>query len=1247
MKQEETPQNALEHFKSLSPMDDLEKQRNYIDLLERGVADNDVCNVALTGPLGSGKSSILKGYMKKNSEKKEEDRSKILEISLADFDAPAKSSTPDTLHSGTPTQEQLIEKSILQQIFYTVGKDEVPYSQFARINILSTEKIFLYAFSLFLFVFSAYFTFYPDNFALFTETSWVSIFLSAFPDWMSKNLFLHFTFGAGVLALSYVLIKKMSSMSISNFSLSGAKIELENQKGSLLNEHIDELLYFFESTKYEVLIIEDLDRYAVSSIFKKLREINSLLNGYSKIERNITFIYAVKDNLFTGEERTKFFEWIIPVVPVINTSNASEKLITAVGDAGLDENLSEEFLKEISHYITDYRQLINIFNEYLLHRTELAEITNQEKLLSMVVYKNLFPEDCAKLHLREGYIYTILVQKTEDFRTQRQKNIKNKIAGAEAELIMHEDRVILDGKELSSVFFGKVMEILPDVARALYVNNQIVTLKAIMDDDTPLIYFLSTPGRITYVKSDTALGYAPEDVRLAELSKEYKERKEDLESQESFEKSRLLADIKALNDERTLLMESSFRDLVGLMDKKDIHCPYRWNSEDEANKEFWSNQTIQKWSLIEFFLEEGYIAEDYPVYISYFYGTKMSSEDYMLMGKIRDGLPISYLVKINKPMAIISELAVYDFKKSSILLLDIFIAFYEHLDSEHEIFNAKRKKFLEVMYKDKDKLPFVEYLLADPKNEKYMPYVLQQFSLHGRDLWIYLKPLETIGNADVFEKILLTMLVEVPNQDLSALEEEEDLVKYISTMPNFLLLLKKTNIKNVKNKIIPYLKSKNVKFTQLNPASIKLEAFTDILQYSLYEINAHMLINILSIDADKKKPVGVLCYNAIAHSEVAPLVTYIDENINTYVENILIEGNLVKHETKEGLVALLNHEELKAENGIAVIQRFDKKIEDMSSIPEEYWEEAFKTILFSLEWKDVFIAYASAEITQDTLLAYLSEQSVYNHLKGMKFTQEDAVDVTYEREGIAHEFFIGLIGAKELSIDALRAYKNVFDDCMDFSFILKLEDKRILELLELGYFCLSYTNFDDLKDRLSLESAILLIEKNFDDFLLSESKSYVGTDGIQLLFESKSISPEKKFELVKCFEASEVRAKNYFPLLYKVITDCKDKHLEDKKTIEYLMSAAETELQVLTLFVQHLEILSKEEIIRYLGVLSSKNNVYETLTQPEKRTKLPDTPENMLLVKALKEQGLIESYKKLKKYIQVTSLRPDPDVIVH
>lgn len=46
----------------------------------------------------------------------------------------------------------------------------------------------------------------------------------------------------------------------------------------------------------------------------------------NSVGRKVPVIYAGKDDMFFDEERTKFFDYITTVIPIINSSNSADKL---------------------------------------------------------------------------------------------------------------------------------------------------------------------------------------------------------------------------------------------------------------------------------------------------------------------------------------------------------------------------------------------------------------------------------------------------------------------------------------------------------------------------------------------------------------------------------------------------------------------------------------------------------------------------------------------------------------------------------------------------------------------------------------------------------------------------------------------------------------------------------------------------------------------------------------------------------
>ncbi|MFR0968328.1 MAG: hypothetical protein ACLSEV_03415 [Coprococcus sp.] len=131
-----------------------------------------------------------------------------------------------------------------------------------------------------------------------------------------------------IAVISHILKWCISKFRIAEISIADkAKFTDEKNEDSIFDKALDEIIYFFEMTKYNVVFIEDVDRFNTSEIFVKLRELNTLLNNYDLIKRRIVFVYAIKDDMFNDQDRTKFFDFIIPIIPIINSTNSGEKLL--------------------------------------------------------------------------------------------------------------------------------------------------------------------------------------------------------------------------------------------------------------------------------------------------------------------------------------------------------------------------------------------------------------------------------------------------------------------------------------------------------------------------------------------------------------------------------------------------------------------------------------------------------------------------------------------------------------------------------------------------------------------------------------------------------------------------------------------------------------------------------------------------------------------------------------------------------
>ena len=105
-----------------------------------------------------------------------------------------------------------------------------------------------------------------------------------------------------------------------------------------------------------------------------------LLNESKIFGRHITFVYAIKDDMFKDEDRAKFFDHIVTVIPFINSSNSKDilkKKLLANGVA--DQLIPDDAISDMAFFIHDMRMLINIVNEFCQYRKIYNYLINVQK----------------------------------------------------------------------------------------------------------------------------------------------------------------------------------------------------------------------------------------------------------------------------------------------------------------------------------------------------------------------------------------------------------------------------------------------------------------------------------------------------------------------------------------------------------------------------------------------------------------------------------------------------------------------------------------------------------------------------------------------------------------------------------------------------------------------------------------------------------------------------------------------------
>lgn len=392
---------------------------SYIAAFARALKNKDIHNIAIVGRNGAGKSSFLMTYF--SGWRKfwfRLYRGRIIMLSLGTF-----SELQDEDQKKGRVKE--LELHILQQLLYSVRKRELPCSRYSRLAAVGVPGFVVRLLFVFCLLFYGLWSYaLTVRFPLF---SWIAndclnhissvvgldeSSLPVFAQILVVGYFLALLFA--VVFRLYIAVRRLRFAL--NIHSPSVELNVERNSGDscILNKYLDEVVYFFEEVRCAAVVIEDLDRFKSTEVFEKLRELNKVLNNATQIRgshKPIRFIYALSDDLFIGEKRVKFFDYILPILPVVNSMNSSvqfeEILKGGLRSGGFTEELKRA-VDAIAHHISDYRTISDICNEFFVYYAVLPGTPKPERILGMMVFKAFFPNDFVLLHDDKGIFKQVL-----------------------------------------------------------------------------------------------------------------------------------------------------------------------------------------------------------------------------------------------------------------------------------------------------------------------------------------------------------------------------------------------------------------------------------------------------------------------------------------------------------------------------------------------------------------------------------------------------------------------------------------------------------------------------------------------------------------------------------------------------------------------------------------------------------------------------------------------------------------------
>lgn len=873
-----------------------------VDDLRFALEHPDSRNIAITGNYGSGKSSVANTCINEMAIDKY-----VLRISMSTFSIDKDDTHPE------------VEYKIVQHLLYKCDKTKIPYSRFPQLHHIEDSKLkkyilwglvavvcFIIAFEPKFIRIESIYQVYDWFFGLFGKN--VGKVINIIADILSLGYLMWFTYKLGIY-----LARKINRLR--NIKVEAKGVTLETSVDvSVFNKYLEEILYIIQANRYKYILFEDLDRIDDSDrLFLKIRELNMLINeseAFKSQNRVIRFIYAIRDDIFSRELRTKCFDYIVAVVPVVDHYNVSDYLIKEYKSKGIFKTVDIAVLEQILSKVSGLRELKNIVNEYSLFEKSLKthlsdDVENYEqKLLAVIVYKNLYPQDFAKVYQKHGLLYKAFQEK-KFFYEGSTKPLEEKAKAAKQSMDEARNNIVSTRKQyLLALNDGFTVT-------KLIKNGYDYTLEQVASRDNLFdLFTVDAFDRYKYIEDDgETIGESGYDFSFTDLEKAVSEDIEYSEAVSADQDKYLSSYEESIKYEKEIkvIENTALRELIKELGPdstknilKDI-CNVEYPIiKDEPRIEF-TNMIDTLYSM----LYGGYITEDYYLYISKFYEGATSENDYQFINAILQGAERPYNHKLNNPERVLGKLKVEDFKNKNILNYDIVNCL---LDGQQEHFFSA---FIDTARNNPDFIVSY-YRMADPVKGKFFTKIFD-----GWDSCINI-----IRGQDKAEngEVLLKLFFRESPTNIKLTDEE---IRYLNGKYEFVNLnIQKTDTKRLEGLINTF----NLCFGNLvAPNNNSRELYWYCLRNKHFAINKNNIMVILGEDFPMKPMTAILGLEEIR------LKKYLLKNSNTIVQ--YFEGECYE-ESRDAILYMIK-ENVADDEWLADYIRKQKytfeKIEDLDS----------------------------------------------------------------------------------------------------------------------------------------------------------------------------------------------------------------------------------------------------------------------------------------------------------------------------
>ncbi len=1090
------------NFEKLTPDKDADISV-YEEAIEFVFDNSDVTNIAISGAYGAGKSSVIESYEKKHDDKN------FLHISLAHFEPTERNESEDSV------KETTLEGKILNQLIHQIPVDRIPQTNFRVKKDVGRRNIIIITILLYVLL---------GSITFISMSNKIQNWVDALCDGRLKSLLAIFTndftvfFAAIALAGSaficiYNAVKVQKNKNLFHkVTVQGNTIEIfENKDESYFDKYLNEVLYLFEQVEADVIVFEDMDRFNSNVIFERLREVNNLVNvhKYNKFKNKkrhklinkifrrkekqykpLRFFYLLRDDVFVTKDRTKFFDYIIPIVPVLDGTNSYDQFIRHLKQGNILEKFDSTFLQRLALYIDDMRVLKNVYNEFLVYMYRLNNTDlNWNKMLAIIVYKNIFPRDFCNLQLGKGYVHELFEQK-ENLSKETIGKLEEEKQLIQEKITYINKENLTDVQELNDAYEAKYNRL----PRDSWYNQ------------------LTQEGRKEKDKLEKEKEKRIEviDNRNKGMMTELEVKLQDIEQRISATKTKLLSELITRDNTDSIFMIKSINPI----------------GEENQYNEIKGSDYLE---LLKFLISNGYIDETYNDYMTYFYEDSLSAHDKMFLRRITDKKGSDYEYSLKDVEKVLSSpvLRVVDFYEEETLNFNLLKGLLVNQE------NPKYQKYLSALIKQMKDNKDTEFISKFYDSTQFDKTFIIKLNEQWTDFFSYIAvnkilPLKQIRG---FSLNSLCLLDENKIQDINV---EGCLTDYISNQSDYL------NIQNPDvAKIISQFCILGVKLKKIEIDTANKDLIVGVYENNLYELtfeNIKLMIKSMYGEYDSYN-IEHRNYTVIQGKSESPLAKYIAENINRYANEYLKNCNGYIEDSEDVAIKFINDENVLGDIQEKYVNVLKTVISDISVIQnKKLWNEMLDKRIIKKTVPNI-IHYYTEYCCDSQLIKFINECDAgmdYSHIEnefGGEIARQffDSVAVNNEIKTSRYQEILCNMG---YGYDVYDAY-DISDDKMEV-----LIKKDVIEMNNVGleYIRNHYKKYTALYIDENIEAYLRIITS--DNFSYEEALHILGME----------IGDKEKIDLLGLTtEPISVVGKGYSSSLIKYILDNNfDEHDENE-----------------------------------------------------------------------------------------------------